>query len=196
METQRYQLWKLLNRKNIKTLNLAINHSAFKQARKPMVQTTFNLRHFQPEDLEQVMEINRICLPENYSTEFFMDLYERYPDTFIVAEEDGEVVGYIMCRIETGLPDFGLLGIAKRGHVISIAVLPKHQREGIGTAIMRAAMQGMRRYKAKECYLEVRVTNEPAVSLYNKLGFETSRVVRSYYADGEDAYIMSVKLKD
>ena len=159
-----------------------------------MVQTTFSLRRFQPDDLERVMHINRVCLPENYATYFFMDLYERFPETFIVAEENGETVGYIMCRIETGLPDFGLLGIAKRGHVISIAVLPEHQRKGIGTALVKEAMAGMRVYKAKECYLEVRVSNAPGVKLYEKLGFEVSRVVHGYYADGEDAYIMSLKL--
>jgi len=159
-----------------------------------MVQTTFSLRRFQPDDLERVMHINRICLPENYATYFFMDLYERFPETFIVAEEDGEIVGYVMCRIETGLPDFGLLGIAKRGHVISIAVLPEHRRRGIGTALMKEAMMGMRVYKAKECYLEVRVGNTPAVNLYGKLGFQASRMVQGYYADGEGAYIMSLKL--
>jgi len=140
------------------------------------------------------MHINRICLPENYAPYFFMDLYERFPETFIVAEEDGELVGYVMCRIETGLPDFGLLGIAKRGHVISIAVLPEHQREGIGTALMNEAIVSMRVYKAKECYLEVRVSNTSGVKLYEKLRFEVSRVVHNYYTDGEDAYIMSLKL--
>lgn len=123
-----------------------------------------------------------------------MDLYQRFSETFIVAEENGEVMGYIMCRIETGLPDFGLFGIAKKGHVISIAVLPEHQREGIGTALMEKAMEGMQFYKAKECYLEVRVSNTPAVNLYKKLGFNEARVMHSYYADGEDAYMMSRKL--
>lgn len=159
-----------------------------------MVQTTFALRRFQPDDLEKVVHINQVCLPENYSTYFFMDLYERYPETFIVAEISGEIAGYIMCRIETGLPDFGLFGIAKRGHIISVAVLPKYQRKGIGGALIREAMVRMRQYKAKECYLEVRVTNTPAINLYKKLNFETSRTVRGYYADGEDATIMTRKL--
>jgi ribosomal-protein-alanine N-acetyltransferase len=159
-----------------------------------MVQTTFTLRRFQPSDLENVVLINQVCLPENYSNYFFMDLYERYPETFIVAEVYGEIAGYIMCRIETGLPDFGLLGIAKRGHVISIAVLPQYQRKGIGHALMEEAMNRMKSYKAKECYLEVRVSNTPAIGLYNKLGFETQRTAHSYYADGEDAAIMTRKL--
>jgi len=159
-----------------------------------MVQTAFELRRFRPEDLDRVMHINRVCLPENYATYFFMDLYERFPEAFIVAEEDGAIIGYVMCRIETGLPDFGLLGITRKGHVISIAVLPEHQREGIGSALMKEAMAAMKAYKAKECYLEVRVSNTPAVGLYEKLGFEASRIARGYYADGEDAYIMTMKL--
>ena len=140
------------------------------------------------------MNINRICLPENYTTFFFMELYQRFPETFIVAEEDGEVVGYIMCRIETGTPSFKLLGITRKGHVISIAVLPEHQREGIGYALMQEAMEAMINYKARECYLEVRASNVAAVSLYRKMGFEVARTIGGYYADGEDAYVMARKL--
>jgi len=158
------------------------------------LQTTFTLRRFKPSDLDWVMNINRICLPENYTTFFFMELYQRFPETFIVAEEDGEVVGYIMCRIETGTPSFKLLGIARKGHVISIAVLPEHQREGIGYALMQEAMEAMMNYKARECYLEVRASNVAAVSLYRKMGFEVARTIGGYYADGEDAYVMARKL--
>ena len=140
------------------------------------------------------MHINRVCLPENYTTFFFMNLYQRFPETFIVAEENGDVVGYIMCRIETGIPSFKLLGIAKKGHVISIAVLPEKQRDGIGYALMREAMHAMVNYKAKECYLEVRASNAPAVNLYKKMGLEIMRTVTGYYADGEAAYVMARKL--
>jgi len=159
-----------------------------------MVQTTFALRLFEPRDLSQVMYINRVCLPENYTEYFFMDLHQRFPDTFIVAEENGEIVGYVMCRIESGPPDWGLFGIAKKGHVISIAVLPEHQHKGIGKALMQKALQSMRNHKARECYLEVRVSNTPAVKLYKKLGFKITRTIRGYYADGEDAYVMTKKL--
>ena len=158
------------------------------------MQTTFTLRPFKPTDLEQVMHINRVCLPENYTTFFFMNLYQRFPATFIVAEENGEIVGYVMCRIETGVPSFKLLRITRKGHVISVAVLPDHQRKGIGYELMREAMQAMVNYKAKECYLEVRASNVPAVNLYKKMGFEIAKTVRGYYADGEDACVMARKL--
>ena len=157
------------------------------------MQTTFTLRRFDPSDLGKVMQINRVCLPENYSSFFFLDLHKRFPDTFLVAEEKGEVVGYVMCRIETRLPGFGI-GFRKKGHVISIAVLPEYQREGVAYALMEEAMRSMLLYNAKECFLEVRASNTPAVKLYKKMEFEIRRTLRGYYADGEDAYIMARKL--
>jgi ribosomal-protein-alanine N-acetyltransferase len=158
------------------------------------MQQTFKLRKFQPDDLQSVMRINRFCLPENYMDFFFMDLHQRFPETFIVAEENGQIVGYIMCRIEVGLASFGLGGLVRKGHVVSIAVLPQGRRKGVAQALMTTAMEGMTGYKAKLCYLEVRVTNEPGVALYKKLGFEVSRTLKGYYSDGEDAYVMTKKL--
>jgi ribosomal-protein-alanine N-acetyltransferase len=158
------------------------------------MQQTFKLRKFIPDDLQQVMQINRLCLPENYMDFFFMDLHQRFPETFIVAEESGEIVGYIMCRIEVGLASFGLGGLIRKGHVVSIAVLPEGRRKGVAQELMTKAMEGMRHYKAKLAYLEVRVTNDPGVALYRKLGFEASRTLRGYYSDGEDAFVMTRKL--
>jgi len=158
------------------------------------MQQTFKLRKFAPNDLQSVMQINRLCLPENYTDFFFIDLYQRFPETFLVAEENGKIIGYIMCRIEVGLSNFGLGGLIRKGHVVSIAVLPEGRRKGVAQALMTAAMEGMRYYKAKQCYLEVRVTNTAGISLYKKLGFEVSRIIEGYYADGENAYLMTKKL--
>jgi len=158
------------------------------------MQQTFKLRKFKPDDLQSVMHINRLCLPENYMDFFFMDLHQRFPETFIVVEQDGKIVGYIMCRIEVGLASFGLGGLIKKGHVVSIAVLPQGRRKGVAQALMIRAMEGMCHYKAKLCYLEVRVTNDPGVALYKKLGFEVSRTIKGYYSDGEDALVMTKKL--
>jgi len=155
------------------------------------VERAFNLRKFKPEDLNQVIYINQTCLPENYSTYFFMELYRNFPETFIVAEEDGKVIGYIMCRIESGFSGFSFV---KKGHVISIAVLPDYRRRGVGEALLKEALQAMvTHYSVKECYLEVRVSNTPAINLYRKLGFKIDGVIRRYYADGENAYLMRIK---
>ncbi len=155
---------------------------------------TFKLRKFEPDDLQAVIRINRVCLPENYTDMFFMDLHERFPETFIVAEEDHDAVGYIMCRIEVGLSNYGLGGLIRKGHVVSLAVMPQARRKGVASALLNEAMKGMVNYKAKQIYLEVRVTNEAGVNLYKKLGLEITRTIPGYYSDGEDAYVMSKKL--
>ena len=158
------------------------------------MQQTFKLRKFIPDDLQSVMQINRVCLPENYTDFFFMDLHQRFPETFIVAEESGVIAGYIMCRIEVGLSNYGFGGLVKKGHVVSIAVLPQHRRKGIAQAVINRALEGMQYYKAKQCFLEVRVTNDIAISLYKRLGFDITRTLNGYYSDGEDAYVMTKRL--
>ena len=158
------------------------------------MQTAFTLRLFTPSDLDRVIQINRMCLPENYTPLFFMNLHERFPRTFIVAEENNEVIGYVMCRIETSLPGFKRLGFTKKGHIISIAVSSPHQRQGVGYTLVRSAMKALLQSEVQECYLEVRTSNEPAVKLYLKMGFEIQRTIKQYYADGEAAYSMIRKL--
>jgi ribosomal-protein-alanine N-acetyltransferase len=158
------------------------------------LQKTFRVRKFAMDDLQSVTHINYVCLPENYTNYFFIELYQKYPETFMVAEENGEIIGYIMCRIEVGLSNFGFGGLLKKGHIVSVAVLPQYRRKGVGEALINEAIKGMQLYGAKQCFLEVRVTNEPAISLYKKLRFEVARTIHGYYADGEDAYLMSKKL--
>jgi len=164
----------------------------FRQGEK--MQQTFSLRKFNPEDLQAVMQINRVCLPENYTDFFFIDLHQRFPETFIVAEENGKVIGYIMCRIEVGLSNFGFGGLVRKGHVVSIAVMPNSRRKGVAQALINTAIKGMEYYKAKQGFLEVRVTNESGISLYKKLGFEITRTISGYYSDGEDAYVMTKRV--
>jgi len=158
------------------------------------MQQTYNLRKFVPDDLQGVMQINRVCLPENYTDFFFVDLHQRFPETFIVSEENKKIVGYIMCRIEVGLSNYGFGGLVRKGHVVSIAVLPETRRKGVAQALINRAMEGMQYYKAKQCFLEVRVTNDAAISLYKKLGFEVTRTINGYYSDGEDAYVMTKRI--
>jgi len=159
-----------------------------------LMKREFLIRKFQRDDLSRVMYINTTCLPENYSPYFFMTIHEKFPETFLVAEDKGEVVGYIMCRIEIGFSNLKRLELTRKGHIVSIAVLPEHRKKGIGSSLIVDAMKKMVEYKATECYLEVRVSNTPAINLYSKLGFMIVKTMKGYYADGEDAYVMARKL--
>lgn len=158
---------------------------------------SFVLREFEPSDLWQVVRINKACLPENYSRSFFMNLHERFPKVFIVALVDNNLVGYVMCRIESSFSNLNIrsLSLAKKGHIISIAVLPEYRNKGLGKALIRVVLGAMNQYYGvKICYLEVRVSNGNAIRLYNVMGFRIEKEVRGYYSDGEHAYMMIFKL--
>ena len=140
-------------------------------------------------DLEEVIEINKGALPEHYPAFFFEELLDRFPESFLVARKD-RVVGYVMCRIEYGLSFVRKLSLTRKGHIVSIAVKEGHRRKGLGRALMEEAIKGLKARGCREAYLEVRVSNEPAISLYEKLGFRKESVIDGYYRDGEAAYLM------
>ncbi|MCW3992747.1 MAG: GNAT family N-acetyltransferase [Candidatus Bathyarchaeota archaeon] len=155
----------------------------------------FKVRGFRSDDLNRVMEINLECLPENYGSYFYRDLYHRFPETFLVAEAGGAIQGYIMCRMERGISKFRGFRPVRLCHVVSIAVREAYQRRGIATGLILEAMRnGRSEYSATECYLEVRVSNEPAIKLYEKLGFVKVKRSRGYYMDREDAWTMAIQI--
>lgn len=157
---------------------------------------SYTTRLFRPDDLNRVMSINFECLPENYSSSFYREIYSRYQETFIVAEADGEIQGYVMCRMERGFSKVKSLTPARLLHVVSLAVRAPYRRHGIAKAIMLEALKsGIASYDANECYLEVRISNEPAINLYVGLGFTKVKRNYGYYMDGEDAWIMALQLK-
>ncbi len=125
-----------------------------------------------------------------------MELYGKFPRTFIVAETEGVLIGYVMCRIERDFSSLSLrpFSITKKGHIISIAVLPEYRSKGVGSALVEEALEAMSvHYGAERCYLEVRVSNASALKLYMKLGFEVEKTLTGYYSNGEDAHIMGRK---
>jgi ribosomal-protein-alanine N-acetyltransferase len=170
-------------------------------------------------DIDQVIEVNLRSLPENYWYGFYQYVLSEWGDLFLVAEIGGKIVGYMMNRVEEthdrvlmGLENelepahkrSGPLDVFKRvfsgsarvGHVISIAVLQEYRRRGIGSALMSEALKIFEeKYDVDSVYLEVRVSNQPAINMYEKFGFVKARIIRGYYRDGEDAYVMVKRLK-
>ncbi|HDD25562.1 MAG TPA: ribosomal-protein-alanine N-acetyltransferase [Acidilobales archaeon] len=152
------------------------------------------VRNAKEGDLLTIININLQTLPEHYPYEFWLEHLRKWGKAFFVAEVDNLVVGYVMARVELG---FGHLSkrLTRMGHIISIAVLPNYRRKGIGKALMLACIDSLKNhYKASEVYLEVRVSNEPAIKLYEALGFKKVKILESYYLDGENAYLMAKKL--
>ena len=151
------------------------------------------IRRCETEDLATVMDINMLTLPEHYSDYFFESILSELPESFIVAELHSKVVGYIMCKIEFGFSNFRKLGFVKKGHVVSVAVLNEHRNQGLGNALMIEGINGVIARKTDEIYLEVRISNAAAVRMYERLGFLIKSRLRTYYRDGEDAYLMALE---
>lgn len=147
-----------------------------------------------PENLHSVIEINLKSLPEHYTEYFFESILKELPESFIVAEVDGKIIGYVMCKIEFGFSNFRKLGFVKKGHVVSIAILEEHRGKRIGTILMEEAINGLVSRRTEEVYLEVRVSNSAAIKMYEKLNFKVRSRLKSYYRDGEDAYLMAIEL--
>jgi ribosomal-protein-alanine N-acetyltransferase len=156
----------------------------------------FKTREFREADLDTVMKINRTCLPENYPSFFFMSIHYKFPKSFLVAgiEDNNDVVGYCMWRIEKGLSSFALRW-TKKAHLVSIAVLDEYRRQGIGETLLLKGMQSMKEdYGAHEFILEVRFSNVNAIAMYEKHGYQKIKTLDAYYRDGENAFMMALRI--
>jgi ribosomal-protein-alanine N-acetyltransferase len=152
------------------------------------------IRRCTKEDLKSVISINLNCLPEHYSDFFFEDLLRTSPESFYVAEKKDIIVGYIMCRVEYGFSNFKRFNLTRKGHIVYLAILEKHRRQGLGENLVKLAAEGLRTKGCTEIYLEVRMTNNEAVLLYKQLNYEILSKMNGYYRDNESAYLMAKRI--
>ena len=132
------------------------------------------------EDVPQVHEIELKTFHTPWTYQSFVDeMTTNKCARYIVAEEDGKVLGYA-----------GAWLIFDEGHITNIAVDEAHRGRGIGTGVTRALMQYAANLGVQYMTLEVRKSNLVAQSLYKKMGFIELGVRKRYYEDnGEDAYL-------
>jgi len=143
-----------------------------------------SIREAKAEELDVVHEIEVTCFKHPYGLTLLKMYHALSPDLFLVAESSGRIVGYV-------------IGLCKKwgeGHIISLAVRPEYRRRGIGRALMEALLARFKERGMRAARLEVRVSNTPAIKLYERLGFRIKGVLRGYYLDGEDAYLMVKEL--
>jgi len=155
----------------------------------------YKIRHCQEADVPSVIEINMTTLPEHYSDYFYHEILTEFPETFLVAELEGSIIGYIMCRIEYGFSHVKRLGLARKGHIISVAVLEEHRGKGVGSRLISLAEEEMVKKACTESYLEVRISNERGIELYKRSNYKETGRLEAYYRDGEAAYLMASRLK-
>lgn len=139
-----------------------------------------------PRDLARIIAIEYHSFGDPWSPEALLGELEtddlRLP---LVAEREGEIVGFLMAW-----------RVADQLHVLNLATEPRHRRQGIGTALLREAARLGCRWGLVEATLEVRRGNAGGRAFYHRHGFHESGVRKRYYADnGEDAIILDCDLQ-
>ena len=152
------------------------------------------IREFKRSDLSRIAEIERKSFRNPWSINLFEFFSKSFPQGFLIAEVDSKVVGYLIAVLETKL-DFRKLSIVKYGHILNLAVDEKYRRRGIAYSLLEEILRILRENGASKVYLEVRASNLAAIKLYSKLNFKVEKVLRAYYPDNEDAYLMSKNLQ-
>ncbi|MGI6434536.1 MAG: ribosomal protein S18-alanine N-acetyltransferase [Syntrophomonadaceae bacterium] len=138
------------------------------------------IRKMTGRDLDEIMiiEMESFTLPwtrKSYENE----LSNQYA-TYMVADYEGEVAAY-----------GGIWVVQDEAHITNVAVARKHRGQGIGSTLLSALVNTARLKRASRVFLEVRVSNEPALKLYSNQGFAPAGLRKQYYDDNnEDAIIM------
>ena len=129
-------------------------------------------------DLPQVIAIERRAFPTPWSLAMFVLELSKPSGICLAATVNGELVGYLVCSRYDQV-----------WHLMNVAVAPERRRTGVARGLISKLLEeggGQLPFT-----LEVRVSNRPAIAMYERLGFRAAGVRPRYYRDnGEDALIM------
>jgi [ribosomal protein S18]-alanine N-acetyltransferase len=133
-------------------------------------------------DLAAFVELEQACFAVPWSEESLRHDLEDHPEAFYLAAcaPDGAVIGYAAFWRAAG-----------EGMVTNVAVAPAWRGKGVGRKLLASLMNQATRENLSSLTLEVRVSNGPAINLYESAGFIAIGIRRGYYEDNhEDAIIM------
>ena len=139
------------------------------------------VRRAEAKDVDRIAELEIECFTTPWTREsVYQDVVENPRALYVVAEIEGLVIGYA-----------GIWSIVDEGHITNVAVDPKFRKLHVGSAIISVLLDVTQKAGVERHTLEVRRSNEPAIKLYEKFGFEVAGERKGYYQDeGEDALIM------
>ena len=144
------------------------------------------LRSFRPDDLETLYEIDQACFAPGISytlEELTAFIGHRRSQTW-VAEEAGEITGFLVAHREP----------RKILHLVTIDVLNRWRRRGVGSLLMDAAEQWARDQGQLMIGLETASDNLIAQKFYQARGYRKVNEIERYYADGATAWVMVKEL--
>lgn len=138
------------------------------------------IQKMQPEDLAEVCQIEKSNFSMPWSEKSFLESMERGDTVFLVAYAGEEVAGYVGCYC-----------IAGTGEITNVAVKDSHRRKGIGGMLLEKLYEEGAALDTYEFFLEVRESNEAAISLYSRQGFVKEGIRKNFYEKPiENAVIM------
>ena len=130
-------------------------------------------------DAFAVSEIEKLCFSHPWSeATLISEMKNRFSD-FFGAFSGEELAGYIGGRT-----------IAGETEIFNVAVAPKFRRNGIGKALIEKFIETVREKETQQIFLEVRASNLPAISLYEKSGFAFFGIRKDYYDDPKENAIL------
>lgn len=130
--------------------------------------------------VEPIAEIEKLCFSDPWSVNSIGSELNNKLSLWVVAEDNGKVAGYIGSQTVLGEAD-----------MMNLAVHPDYRRQGIGEQLVLELIQRLQEQGSHILLLEVRASNAPAISLYEKLGFiQVGRRPNYYYKPKEDALIL------
>ncbi|MEG6586831.1 ribosomal protein S18-alanine N-acetyltransferase [Dendrosporobacter sp. 1207_IL3150] len=138
------------------------------------------IRPMLAEDIEDVLAVEVLSFSTPWSQDAFESEITNKLAYYLVLEDNRQVIGYA-----------GMWLILDEAHITNIAIIPQYRRSGLGEKLLLEMIQKAKLHGAASMTLEVRVSNNAAQCLYEKLGFEKRGIRKQYYTDTkEDALIM------
>ena len=136
------------------------------------------------DDVPQVMKVEHLAYPWPWSEGNMRDSIVRGHCCQILRGSQGQLLGYFVA-----MPG------ADEVHLLNITVAPDHQRQGWARVMLDSLHDWAREIGAQWVWLEVRLSNARAISVYEQYGFRRMGVRKDYYpmdgAQREDAIVMS-----
>ena len=135
------------------------------------------------EDAKEIFAIEMECFSVPWSLDSIeTELLNEDKKLYYVVEDANGVVGYA-----------GAWLVYDEGQITNIAIRPSARRQGFGAKLTSAWIEECCKRGMHEIFLEVRISNLSALSLYRQLGFTVKGMRKNYYSEPkEDAYIMSL----
>lgn len=134
-----------------------------------------------PANINGVYFVEKTCFSTPWSLEAFQKDLTNENAVYFCIEEDGNVVGYV-----------GMWNISGEGNINNVAVLPEHRRKGYGKLLLSHLISYAKEHNLSFLTLEVRVSNEGAIHLYESCGFIAVGRRKKYYDNREDAILMTL----